>query len=111
MRQLKLTFKSGPGLPDCIFSNQKSPFGQILEGLAKEDVGIFFGHLVYFIDIWYLLWTFGIFYGHLVYFMDIWYIIPHFGMLYQEKSGNPGVGGGWGTPSDYKAVLRFCRKS
>jgi hypothetical protein len=29
------------GLPDGIFSNQKSQFGLILEGLAIEDVGIF----------------------------------------------------------------------
>jgi hypothetical protein len=28
---------------------------------------VFHGHLVY-------LWPFGIFYGHLVYFMDIWYM-------------------------------------
>jgi hypothetical protein len=31
-----------------------------------EDVGIFYGHLVYFMDIWYSLWTFGIVYGHLL---------------------------------------------
>jgi hypothetical protein len=31
---------SAPGLPDGIFSNQKSPFGIIWEGLAVEDVGI-----------------------------------------------------------------------
>jgi hypothetical protein len=31
----------------------------------------------------------GIFYGHWVYFAVIWYIFPVFGMLYQEKSGNP----------------------
>jgi hypothetical protein len=37
-----------------------------------------------------LVWPFGIFWGHLVYFMDIWYIFPDFGMLYQEKSGSPG---------------------
>jgi hypothetical protein len=30
-----------PGLPDGLFSNQKSQFGQILEGLAKENLGIF----------------------------------------------------------------------
>jgi hypothetical protein len=96
MRQLKLTFKSGPGLPDCIFSNQKSPFGQILEGLAKEDVGIFFGHLVYFIDIWYLLWTFGIFYGHLVYFMDIWYIITPLWYVVPRKIWQPRSGRGVG---------------
>jgi hypothetical protein len=24
----------------------------------------------------------------------IWYIFPHFGILHQEKSGNPGPGGG-----------------
>jgi hypothetical protein len=36
-------------------------------------------------------WQFGlgIFYGHLIYFVIIWYIFFHFGMLYQEKSGNP----------------------
>jgi hypothetical protein len=46
------------------------------EGLAMEDVGIFFGHLIYFTAIWYTL-------------LDIWYIFPVFGMLYQDKSGNP----------------------
>jgi hypothetical protein len=30
-----------------------------------------------------------IFYGHLVYFVVIWYIFPGFGILNQEKSGNP----------------------
>jgi hypothetical protein len=45
-------------------------------------IGIFCGHLVYFVVIWYILWSFGIFCGHLVYFF-------RFGMLYQEKSGNP----------------------
>jgi hypothetical protein len=37
-----------------------------LQALAVEDVGIFHGHLVYFMAIWYILWPFGIFYGHLV---------------------------------------------
>jgi hypothetical protein len=46
------------------FSNQKSQFGYILEGIAKEDVGIFYGHLVY------------LFCRHFVYFMVIWYIVP-----------------------------------
>jgi hypothetical protein len=31
-----------------------------------EDFGIFYGHLVYFVAIWYILWPFGIFYGYLV---------------------------------------------
>jgi hypothetical protein len=31
----------------------------------------------------------GIFYGHLVHFVAIWYIQSRFGMLYREKSGNP----------------------
>jgi hypothetical protein len=35
------------GLPDGIFSNQKFQFGKILEGLAMEDVGIFYGHLIH----------------------------------------------------------------
>jgi hypothetical protein len=41
-------------LPDGIFSNHKSQFGQILEFLAMEDVGIFYGHLVYSTGIWYI---------------------------------------------------------
>jgi hypothetical protein len=39
-------------LPDGIFSNPKYQFGQILEGLAMEDIGIFYGHLVYFTATW-----------------------------------------------------------
>jgi hypothetical protein len=34
-----------PGLPDGVFSNQKSQFGYTLEGLELEKVGIFYGHL------------------------------------------------------------------
>jgi hypothetical protein len=46
-----------------------------LEGLAIEDVGIFYGLLV-------ILQPFGIFHVYLVY-------IPRFGKLYPETSGNP----------------------
>jgi hypothetical protein len=35
-----------------------------------DDVGIFYVHLV------------NLFYGHLVYFMVVWYIFPRFGALY-----------------------------
>jgi hypothetical protein len=31
----------------------------------------------------------GIFYGHLVLFVAIWYIVPRFGVLYEEKYVNP----------------------
>jgi hypothetical protein len=93
-----------------VYSQTKNPnLGKFLEGLAMEDVGIFYGHLVNSQVIWYFLWPFGIFYGHLVnsqviwdIFMAIWYILgpfgiffpvlvyfPCFGSLYQEKSGNP----------------------
>jgi hypothetical protein len=37
-----------------------------------------------------ILWPFDIFYAHLVYFDEIWYIFPRLGILYQEKSGIPG---------------------
>jgi hypothetical protein len=36
------------GLPDGLFSNQKSQFGKILEGLVMENLGIFNAQLVYF---------------------------------------------------------------
>jgi hypothetical protein len=56
-----------------------------LEGHTIEDIGILYGHLVYFTTIWYI-------FGHLVYFMIIWHVyFSRFGMLYQEKSGNPGL--------------------
>jgi hypothetical protein len=35
------SFYMAPGLPDGFFSNQKSKFGQILEGLRWENVDIF----------------------------------------------------------------------
>jgi hypothetical protein len=60
-----------------------------LDGLAMENIYIFYGHLVYFTAIWYILWAFGIFCGHLVNFRVIWYNFSSFGMLSQEKSGKP----------------------
>jgi hypothetical protein len=52
---------SASGLPDGIFSKQKSHFGLILEGLTMADVGIF-------MTIWSISRPFGIFRWHLVYF-------------------------------------------
>jgi hypothetical protein len=65
-------FQDRPGLPDGIFSYQKSQFRNILEGLGMEM-------LVYFIVTWYILSSFGIFCHHLVYFVIIWYILSSFG--------------------------------
>jgi hypothetical protein len=36
------------GLPDGLFSNRKSQFGLILEGLGMENVDIFYDHLANF---------------------------------------------------------------
>jgi hypothetical protein len=47
-----------------------------------EDVGIFYGYLLYFMAIWYISGSFGVLFGVLAQFC-------RFGMLYQEKSGNP----------------------
>jgi hypothetical protein len=40
-----------------------------------EGLGIFYGHLVNFMDIWSYSWTFGQLYGYLANFMDIWSIL------------------------------------
>jgi hypothetical protein len=53
------------GLPDGIFSNQKSQIGQIFRGFQWKRLAVF-GHLVYFTDIWYNLQPFGIFVGYSV---------------------------------------------
>jgi hypothetical protein len=53
-------------LPDGVFSNKKYQFGQILEGIGMENVGIF-------MVIWNILKPYGKFQSYLVYFMVIWY--------------------------------------
>jgi hypothetical protein len=63
------------------FQTKNPNFGKFLKVFAMENVGKLFAHLVYFTAL-------EIFYGHLVYFLVIWYIFPRFGMLYQEKSGS-----------------------
>jgi hypothetical protein len=68
---------SESGLPDGLFSNQKSQFGKILEDLRLENVDVFYGHLKYFIDIrditymaiWYILCLLGTFF-------PFWYQAP-----------------------------------
>jgi hypothetical protein len=49
-----------PGLPDGLFSNQKSKFGCILEGFGMENVVIFYDHFEYITAISYILLQFGI---------------------------------------------------
>jgi hypothetical protein len=70
-----------PGLPDGVFSHQKSRFGYISESLGMKKVGILYGHLEYIVAILHIkrighLWSFGT-------------LFPRFGILYQEKYGNP----------------------
>jgi hypothetical protein len=62
------------GLPDGLFSNQKTTLGKFWRFLLWKI-------LVYFMTIWSILWPLEIFYGHLVYFVVIWYIFPHFVIL------------------------------
>jgi hypothetical protein len=63
-----------PGLPDDIILFWEKCFIFIF---------IFYGHLVCFTAIWYILWPLGAFNG----FLNI--DVSSFGMLQQEKSGNP----------------------
>jgi hypothetical protein len=65
---------SATGLPDGLFSNQKSKFWYNLEGLGIETVVIFYGLLEYFTAILYNLQPFGTVCGHLVYFIPFWYV-------------------------------------
>jgi hypothetical protein len=37
-----------------IFAYQKSQIRYILEGLGKANYGIFYGHVVYFVALWYI---------------------------------------------------------
>jgi hypothetical protein len=52
----KMTIQTGLPYGICIFKPKIQKIGFILEGLAMEDVGTFYGHLVYFTAIGYILW-------------------------------------------------------
>jgi hypothetical protein len=57
-------------LPDGLLSNQKSQFGK---KIPVPQIG----------KCWYILWPFGIFFGHLVYFMNIWFHLCLFGTFFR----------------------------
>jgi hypothetical protein len=67
------------GLPDGIFSYQKSQFGYISERLGMENVDIFYGHLEYIEAIWYMLWYI---------LRSLGMYIPRFWYIASKKSGN-----------------------
>jgi hypothetical protein len=52
-----------------------------------EDVGMFYGHSVYFTANWWMLCPFGM---YIFWSFDI-RIFSNFGILYEEKSGNPAL--------------------
>jgi hypothetical protein len=88
-----------PRLPDSIF-RPKIPIWVIFGRFCNRRC-------------WYISWSFGLFYGHLVYFKAIWYILGPFGLLYQEKSGNPGWNAcdhGW-TENPSQSIEIVSRKS
>jgi hypothetical protein len=64
---LKRLLVSKPGLPDGLFSNQKSQFLKNFLGLRMENV-------YKCMAIWTIVWIFGIFYDHLEHFVFICYI-------------------------------------
>jgi hypothetical protein len=64
------------------FRTKNSNLGKIFEGLSMEDVGICTAILS-------ILLPNGIFYGHLVHFVIIWYTFSRVGILYRENSGSP----------------------
>jgi hypothetical protein len=67
-----------PGLPGGIILKTKNPdLGQLLEGLAMEDVGMY----VHSMAIRYNLWPFGIFRPFDI-FHSHWYICWQFGIFF-----------------------------
>jgi hypothetical protein len=49
------------------------------------------GHLVFFKDIWYILWSFRIFCGHLVCFVIVWYTLWPFGIFCVHLDNYPAL--------------------
>jgi hypothetical protein len=63
------------GCQMAYFQTKDPNFGNFLRVLQWKMLVFFYGHLVYFTDIWSILQTFSLFYSHLVYFIEIWYIL------------------------------------
>jgi hypothetical protein len=59
------------GCQMACFQTKSPTLGKFLEGLANGRC-------------WYILWLFGLFYDHLVYFMNIWHISRPFGIFYNH---------------------------
>jgi hypothetical protein len=77
-----------------------------------ENVGIFYGHLEYFTDIWNILRTFGIFYGHLVMFWQFGIFSPLFWYNVSRKIWQPWVESPYKSKSDaWRIILRSVNKS
>jgi hypothetical protein len=73
------------GLPDGIFSKQKSNLGKFWRALERK-------RFVYSMATWNILRPSGICFGHLVHHLvAFWHIFLRFGILYPENSGNPGL--------------------
>jgi hypothetical protein len=55
-----------------------TPNGPILVNCGgMENIGTIYGWLVYFIDVWYILWTFGLFCSYVFgIILLFWYIVP-----------------------------------
>jgi hypothetical protein len=83
---VKLPLVQMSGLPDGMFSYQKSQFGYTFDCQETEKVGTRYGHLDQFTDI-YIVYV-GI-YGQFIHSEIIWNILPKFGMLYREKMWQP----------------------
>jgi hypothetical protein len=64
--------KGDQGCQMVCFQTENRNVDNFFEGLAMEVVGIFYGQLVYFTAIRYILRSFGIFCGTLVLFSPCW---------------------------------------
>jgi hypothetical protein len=61
-----------PGNSDDIFFIKNPNFCSILVGPGIFQLGIFYGHSVYLVEIWYMLWLWGRFCGH--FWCIFWYM-------------------------------------
>jgi hypothetical protein len=66
------------------FQTRNPNLGKFLEGLWMEKVRIFYAHLEYVMDNWYMLWPIGN-------LMAIWVVFHHFGTMASGKIWQPCV--------------------
>jgi hypothetical protein len=59
-----------------VYFHTKMPNGAYFGRLWSGKYGVFYGHLIFSVPFWYILWTVGTFCSHFDVFSAFWFVVP-----------------------------------